>query len=78
MDGSFCNQVLAQIHLFKEKFPQKNNNIYVKKLPRKLDEEVAALMVEGFGGQLTKMTDEQYNYIGLKKEDPMKLDDYNY
>ena len=57
MDGSFCNQVLAQILLFKEGFANKKQaekKLFVKVLPKKLDEEVAALMVRGFGGTITK------------------------
>ena len=81
MDGSFCNQVLAQIHLFQEKFadkPESNRNLYVKVLPKKLDEEVAALMVHGFGGVLTKLTEDQADYIGVNKEGPFKEDSYTY
>ena len=81
MDGSFCNQVLAQIHLFQEKFaskPQQDKEVYVKVLPKKLDEEVAALMVRGFGGTLTKLTQQQAEYIGVQKEGPFKEDSYTY
>ena len=81
MDGSFCNQVLAQIYLFKEKFaskPKESKEVYVKVLPKKLDEEVAALMVKGFGGTLTKLTENQANYIGVEKEGPFKEDSYTY
>ena len=66
MDGSFCNQVFAQILLFKESFATKdksNRELYVKILPRELDEEVAHLMVSGFGGTLTKLTNVQKEYI---------------
>ena len=59
MDGSFCNQVLAQIMLFRDGFANKaldQRELYVKVLPRELDEEVASLMVKGFGGTLTKLT----------------------
>ncbi len=83
MDGSFCNQVLAQIHLFKEKFAdldpaEKNESLYVKVLPKKLDEEVAELMVKGFGGTMTKLTNEQAEYIGVDKDGPFKEDSYSY
>ena len=83
MDGSFCNQVLAQIHLFKEKFAdldadKKNESLYVKVLPKKLDEEVAELMVKGFGGTMTKLTNEQADYIGVDKDGPFKEDSYSY
>ena len=81
MDGSFCNQVLAQIHLYKEKFaskPEGDKEVYVKVLPKELDEEVAALMVKGFGGTLTKLTEDQANYIGVEKQGPFKEDSYTY
>jgi adenosylhomocysteinase len=44
MDGSFANQVLAQMHLYKEQFATKGGEIYVEILPKKLDEEVASGM----------------------------------
>ncbi len=81
MDGSFCNQVLAQIMLYKDAFANKNykdKKLYVKVLPKYLDEEVAALMVRGFGGTITKLSDKQAEYIGVKKEGPFKKDDYSY
>jgi adenosylhomocysteinase len=83
MDGSFANQVLAQIHLFDEKFADlpedtKASHITVKVLPKKLDEEVAAGMVGGFGGVLTQMTDSQADYINVPKEGPFKTESYKY
>ena len=81
MDGSFCNQVLAQMMLFKEKFADKaveEKELYVKVLPKKLDEEVASLMVKGFGGTLTKLTKQQQNYISVNENGPFKDDSYSY
>ncbi len=81
MDGSFCNQVLAQIMLYKDAFANKKDKdkkLYVKVLPKYLDEEVATLMVRGFGGTITKLSDKQAEYIGVKKEGPFKKDDYSY
>lgn len=83
MDGSFANQVLAQIHLYKEKFAdlpadKKAENLYVKVLPKKLDEEVAAAMVAGFNGVMTKLTKEQADYIGVPMEGPFKPESYKY
>lgn len=77
MDGSFANQVLAQIHLFKEKFAdlpadKKAENLYVKVLPKKLDEEVAAAMVAGFNGVITKLSKAQADYIGVPVEGDRK------
>ena len=80
MDGSFCNQVLAQIYLYKKSYASsaQKSDIFVKKLPRYLDEEVAALMVEGFNGVLTKLTKQQEEYIGVSSSGSFKSDDYKY
>lgn len=83
MDGSFANQVLAQIHLYKERFADlpaadKLASIRVEVLPKKLDEEVAAAMVAGFGGVLTQLTVEQAAYLGVPVEGPFKTDSYKY
>ena len=81
MDGSFCNQVLAQIQLFKGGFAKKKKDqrhVYVEVLPRKLDEEVAALMVNGFGGVITKLSQQQRKYLSLDEDSPMKPEDYRY
>jgi len=83
MDGSFANQVLGQMHLFAEKFAdlpedQKQAKIRVELLPKKLDEEVAAAMVAGFGGVLTQLTTEQATYLGVPVEGPFKSDAYKY
>jgi adenosylhomocysteinase len=83
MDGSFANQVLAQIHLYKQAFAQQSeaeqqDMLRVEVLPKKLDEEVAALMVQGFGGVITKMTADQAEYIGVNVEGPFKPESYKY
>lgn len=83
MDGSFANQVLAQIHMYEEKFAdlpeaEKAQKITVEVLPKKLDEEVAAHMVAGFGGVVTRMTDQQAEYIGVSAEGPFKPESYKY
>ncbi|MBB3103924.1 adenosylhomocysteinase [Azomonas macrocytogenes] len=83
MDGSFANQVLAQIHLFNKKFAdlpaaEKSQNITVMVLPKKLDEEVAAEMVKGFGGVITRLTSQQAEYIGVNTDGPFKPDSYRY
>ena len=83
MDGSFANQVLAQMYLFEEKFADlpadtRADNLYVKVLPKKLDEEVAAAMVAGFNGTLTKLTEKQAEYLGVPVEGPFKPDAYKY
>jgi len=79
MDGSFSNQVLAQMHLYKAKWADKKSEpVFVRVLPKKLDEEVARNMVEGFGGVITKLTADQAKYINVSPEGPYKLDEYKY
>ncbi|HEY6529228.1 MAG TPA: adenosylhomocysteinase [Cellvibrionaceae bacterium] len=83
MDGSFANQVLAQMYLYERQFAklpatQKAEHIYVRVLPKKLDEEVARDMVEGFGGVLTQLTTQQAEYIGVEQEGPYKPESYKY
>ena len=84
MDGSFANQVLAQMYLFEKKFASLNDDeskeekIKVEVLPKKLDEEVASYMVSGFGGVITELSDEQADYINIDKQGPFKSDDYKY
>lgn len=83
MDGSFANQVLAQMYLYEKKFAdlpeaEKAANVYVKILPKKLDEEVAKDMVEGFGGVLTKLTQAQADYISVPVDGPYKPESYKY
>jgi len=83
MDGSFANQVLAQIYLFENKFAdfpshEKEQQLYVKVLPKKLDEQVAQAMVEGFGGVVTRLTKEQADYINVDVDGPYKPEFYKY
>jgi adenosylhomocysteinase len=83
MDGSFANQVLAQIHLYGAKFANlsaadKAARLTVEVLPKKLDEEVALEMVRGFGGVVTQLTTKQAEYIGVTVEGPFKPDAYRY
>ncbi|HBO12568.1 MAG TPA: adenosylhomocysteinase [Halieaceae bacterium] len=83
MDGSFANQVLAQIYLFERRFADlepdlKEAALKVEVLPKKLDEEVAAHMVAGFGGVLTKLTQEQAGYIHVAVDGPFKPESYKY
>ncbi len=82
MDGSFANQVLAQMHLFENRWADQPENqrqpITVEVLPKKLDEEVAQLMVEGFGGVMTQLTKTQADYIGVEQEGPFKPESYKY
>ena len=84
MDGSFANQVLAQMYLYEKKFAHINDEdkkqelIKVEVLPKKLDEEVASYMVEGFGGVMTKLSSDQADYINVPEEGPFKSEIYKY
>ena len=82
MDGSFANQVLAQLHLFEQAWaaqdPAQRAPVSVDVLPKKLDEEVAQLMVEGFGGVVTRLTAAQAAYINVAREGPFKPAGYKY
>ncbi len=57
---------------------KKKELIQVEVLPKKLDEEVASLMVQGFGGVVTKLTEEQADYINVPQDGPFKEDSYKY
>jgi adenosylhomocysteinase len=83
MDGSFANQVLAQIYLYERRFADLEPNmkpaaLSVEVLPKTLDEEVAAHMVAGFGGVLTRLTPEQAEYINVSVDGPYKPESYKY
>jgi adenosylhomocysteinase len=83
MDGSFANQVLAQIYLYERRFADlladlKPGAIGIEVLPKHLDEEVARHMVAGFGGVLTRLRPEQADYIKVPVDGPFKSDAYRY
>jgi adenosylhomocysteinase len=83
MDGSFANQVLAQMYLFERRFADLENDlkpgaIKVEVLPKKLDEEVAAHMVRGFDGVITRLRKEQAEYINVPVDGPYKPETYRY
>ncbi len=73
MSNSFTNQVLAQIELFTKQY-----EVGVYTLPKHLDEKVAALHLEQIGVKLTKLTPDQADYLGVKKNGPYKADIYRY
>ncbi|ORW90230.1 MULTISPECIES: adenosylhomocysteinase [unclassified Mycobacterium] len=75
MSNSFSNQVIAQIELW-TKNDEYDNEVY--RLPKHLDEKVARIHVEALGGQLTKLTKEQAEYIGVDVDGPYKADHYRY
>ncbi|SME94087.1 adenosylhomocysteinase [Tistlia consotensis] len=75
MSASFTNQVLAQMELWN------NNNQYDKQvyvLPKHLDEKVAALHLAKLGAELSKLTKDQADYIGVPTAGPFKTDQYRY
>nr|WP_314857847.1 adenosylhomocysteinase [uncultured Undibacterium sp.] len=75
MSSSFANQTIAQIELFcnTDKYP-----VGVYTLPKHLDEKVARLQLKKLNAQLSVLTEEQANYIGVKKEGPYKSEHYRY
>ncbi|PPR09186.1 MAG: Adenosylhomocysteinase [Alphaproteobacteria bacterium MarineAlpha11_Bin1] len=75
MSASFTNQVIAQLELW-DNSAKYEKEVYV--LPKHLDEKVAALHLEKLGVNLTQMTKEQSEYLGLDVEGPYKPDHYRY
>ena len=75
MSASFSNQVLAQIELWNN---SKNYEKKVYVLPKNLDEKVASLHLDKLGVKLTKLTDDQSDYLGLSPQGPFKPDHYRY
>jgi adenosylhomocysteinase len=75
MSASFTNQVLAQLELWQggSKYEKK---VYL--LPKSLDEQVARLHLDHLGVQLTQLTQEQADYIGVPLDGPYKPDHYRY
>jgi adenosylhomocysteinase len=75
MSNSFTNQILAQIDLWQN--PGKyERRVYV--LPKHLDEKVARLHLERIGAKLTRLTQEQAKYLGVKPDGPYKPEYYRY
>ncbi len=75
MSNSFSNQVIAQIELF-TKHQEYDREVYT--LPKVLDEKVARIHVEALGGELTKLTKDQAEYIDVDVEGPYKPPHYRY
>jgi adenosylhomocysteinase len=75
MSCSFSNQVLAQIELFNhlDRYP-----LGVHVLPKHLDEKVATFHLESLGVRLTKLSDEQAEYLGIEPSGPFKPEHYRY
>ena len=75
MSNSFTNQTLAQLELWKNS-DQYENKVYM--LPKHLDEEVARLHLAKIGVELEELSQDQADYIGVKKEGPFKPEHYRY
>merc|ERR1712039_1083455 len=78
MSCSFTDQALAQIDLNRNFTTDKAyaNDVYL--LPKALDEKVASLHLPALGANLTKLSKEQAEYIGVKVEGPFKIPTYRY
>jgi len=76
MSNSFTNQTLAQIELWTKSENYKRGEVFI--LPKNLDEKVAKLHLEGVQANLTKLTDEQSEYLSLPKDGPFKPNHYRY
>ena len=75
MSASFANQTIAQIELFTKR---NEYDLEVYRLPKHLDEKVAKIHVLALGGEMTKLSKEQAEYIGVDVEGPYKADHYRY
>ena len=80
MSNSFSNQTIAQIELFTktEEYFDEDGNPTVETLPKHLDEKVAELHLEALGVELTELTKEQAEYLGVDVAGPYKPDHYRY
>jgi len=76
MSASFTNQTIAQIELFTRTDAYQKGQVYV--LPKHLDEKVARLHLKKLGVQLTTLSQQQADYIGVSVEGPFKPDHYRY
>lgn len=77
MSASFTNQTLAQIELWtKRDSGEYKNEVYT--LPKHLDEKVARLHLDKIGANLTTLSQDQADYIGVKSSGPYKPDHYRY
>lgn len=75
MSSSFANQTIAQIELYAN---TANYPVGVYTLPKHLDEKVARLQLKKLNAQLTELTQEQADYIGVRTEGPYKPEHYRY
>ncbi|MHA6801099.1 adenosylhomocysteinase [Bounagaea algeriensis] len=75
MSNSFADQTIAQIELFTN-WREYDREVY--RLPKSLDEKVARIHVQALGGELTRLSKEQAEYIDVDAEGPYKPDHYRY
>jgi len=75
MSSSFANQTIAQIELFTN---TTNYPVGVYTLPKHLDEKVAILQLKKLNAQLTTLTEQQADYIGVPQQGPYKPEHYRY
>jgi len=80
MSNSFSNQTIAQIELFgkTDEYVDEDGKPEVKTLPKHLDEKVAELHLEALGVELTELTKEQAEYLGVDVAGPYKPLHYRY
>ncbi|WP_277452330.1 adenosylhomocysteinase [Janibacter sp. DB-40] len=80
MSNSFANQTIAQIELFEkaEEYVDEGGNPTVTTLPKHLDEKVARLHLDALGVELTELTKDQAEYLGVDVAGPYKPDHYRY
>lgn len=76
MSNSFTNQVLAQMELWMNRATYQDIGVY--RLPKELDEKVAALHLPKLGVKLTQLTAKQSKYLGMDKKGPFKPEHYRY
>jgi len=76
MSTSFTNQVIAQMELWGNR--PKYKTVAVYRLPKELDEKVAALHLKKIGVELTTLSDKQSTYLGMSKTGPFKPEHYRY
>jgi len=76
MSNSFSNQVIAQMELYLNR--DKYSKVDVYRLPKHLDEKVAALHLSQIGVKLSKLTSKQAKYLSLDTEGPFKPEHYRY
>lgn len=76
MSNSFTNQVMAQMDLWMNRDKYKEVKVY--RLPKELDEKVAAFHLEQIGVKLTKLTADQASYLGVNENGPFKPEHYRY